>query len=178
MSQVATDTKADYAPSPVVLGVPSIDRVMTAQMRCLCALSALLIFKIDPPQLAHIAVANLVLYGYCTYCVASCIALIGGRQILPLRAEPWADVLFYIFLVVLSGGTSSIFYHYFFFAILVAAFTRGAFEGRPRQTCVKRRVEKDQVEAGRRASGHPRHRVDGFDANRFRCQPVSALSQA
>jgi signal transduction histidine kinase len=88
----------------------------------------MLIAQVDP-KAAPSHAASLVLLGYCAYSITLYIFLHQRHLMLPLRAQPWLDVAFFVTLVALTGGTSSAFYHLFLFAILVASFSRGAREG-------------------------------------------------
>lgn len=107
-----------------------VDTRMVALMRCMLALSALLVVCFDPTEPLRFDPATYVaLVAYCVYSVLLCIAIIDGSEIVPTRSQHWIDVLVYAGLVALSEGTSSIFYHLFFFAILVASFSRGFYEG-------------------------------------------------
>ncbi len=117
-------------PGPLLAGA-SVDARMVALMRCLLALSGLLIVYIDPTEPARmVAITYLSLAAYCAYS----IALYAGtyRRAFagaPVRALHWIDVLFFVYLVGLTQGTNSIFFFFFFFAILVASFSRGFREG-------------------------------------------------
>jgi signal transduction histidine kinase len=103
---------------------------MVALMRCLLALSALIIIYIDPSEPARlVAVTYFSLGAYCVYSIALCVGIFREASPVPGRAQHWIDVVFYVYLVALTEGTGSIFFHFFFFAILVASFSRGFREG-------------------------------------------------
>lgn len=108
----------------------SVDLRMVALMRCLLALSALLILVFDPTAPVGFRTSVYVaLLSYCSYCVVLCIAIIGGRMPVAPRAQHWLDVIAFAGLVALTEGSFNIFFHFFFFAILVASFSRGFREG-------------------------------------------------
>jgi signal transduction histidine kinase len=108
----------------------SVDIRMVALMRCMLALSALLVVAFDPTEPLRFDRGTYVaLLAYCVYSVLLCIATIDGHEIVPPRSQHWIDVIVYVGLVALTGGTSGMFYHFFFFAILVASFSRGFDEG-------------------------------------------------
>jgi signal transduction histidine kinase len=106
----------------------AVNARVVALMRCLLALSALVIAHIEAYS-ASAGGAIYVLLGYCAYSLTLFIFMHQRALPLPLRGQHWADVAFFVVLVSLTGGTSSPFYHFFFFAILVASFSRGAREG-------------------------------------------------
>lgn len=110
--------------------VAPVDASMVALMRCLLALSALLILGFDPAgPFGYDTGIYAGLVAYCLYSVALCIAVIARRTPIPPRAQHWIDVLAFAGLVGLTEGTYNIFFHFFFFAILVASFSRGFREG-------------------------------------------------
>jgi signal transduction histidine kinase len=130
---------ADRAPGPAILPrqgsrsgvrVEAVDARMLAIMRCVLALSALVIIWIDPLEPSRLVELTYASLGaYCVYGVG--VALLAWRTDWPppVRALHWLDVAFYAYLVALTEGTSSIFFQFFLFAILVASFSRGFREG-------------------------------------------------
>lgn len=103
---------------------------MVALMRCLLALSALVICYLDPPQPARlIELTYASLAAYYLYSFALAVSVFYRRPLVPARAQHWLDMLFYAYLIGLTAGASAVFFHFFFFAILVASFSRGFGEG-------------------------------------------------
>jgi signal transduction histidine kinase len=103
---------------------------MVALMRCLLALSALLLFLADPMQAgrpSQIVLASLAAYG--VYSIALAAVLFDGRSFVPSRLQPWLDMLFYACLVWLAGAAGTVFFAFVFFAIAAASFSRGVAEG-------------------------------------------------
>jgi hypothetical protein len=111
--------------------IGSVDDRMIAVMRCILALSALVIIALDPTE-----PGRLVLLTYATVLVyllwsVLSVVLAGRRppQPLPPRHEHWVDVGFSAFIAGLTLGAGSVYFFVFLFAILVASFTRGFREG-------------------------------------------------
>ena len=111
--------------------IGSVDGRMIATMRCVLAVSALVIIALDPSE-----PGRLVLLTYATVLVyllwsAASVVLAGRRppEPLPPRHEHWVDVGFSAFLAGLTLGAGSVYFFVFLFAILVASFTRGFREG-------------------------------------------------
>lgn len=103
---------------------------MVALMRCLLALSALVICYLDPTQPSQLeALTYGSLAAYCVYSFALAVSVFYNRPFVPSRGQHWLDVLFYVYLVGLTAGTNAMFVSFFFFAILVASFSRGFGEG-------------------------------------------------
>lgn len=103
---------------------------MLTLMRCVLAFSAFIIALIDafePHRWVELTQVSLATYGVYSVFLAYGAARSGWPQ--PHRALHWADVSFYVWLVILTGGSSSIFFNFFLFSILVASFTRGFNEG-------------------------------------------------
>lgn len=103
---------------------------MLAWMRCVLALSALLIIWIapsEPQRLAVLTYASLLFY--CVYSMV--LAFVSAKRGWPAPQPTvwWTDVFFYSYLVALTEGTSSIFVFFFFFSMLMASFSRGFREG-------------------------------------------------
>lgn len=99
-------------------------------MRCLLALSALIIVYIDPVEPRRlVAVTYASLGAYCLYSISLGVAAFRGTPFVPPRLQHWVDIALYAALVALTEGTNSIFFHFFFFSILVASFSFGFREG-------------------------------------------------
>ena len=110
--------------------IETMDALMLMVMRCVLAVTALIIIWTDPSgpeRWVALTYASLALY--CVY--SGILVLISYRfdWTVPPRACHWADVLFYGYLVGLTEGTGNIFFYFFFFAIMVASFSRGFKEG-------------------------------------------------
>jgi signal transduction histidine kinase len=107
----------------------TVDVRMVSLMRCVLALSGLVIIFIDPTEPArYVEVTYISLVVYAVWSLALFFA--AGRGMAAVyRFAPWIDVLCGAYLVALSQGTSSIFFFLFLFAIMVASFSRGYREG-------------------------------------------------
>ncbi len=103
---------------------------MVALMRCLLALSALLVMVFNPTEPSRFdPIAYGALVAYCLYSVALCVAIIDGHFGGLHRALHWIDVGAFAGLLALTEGETSAFFPLFYFAILVASFSRGFREG-------------------------------------------------
>src|SRR5262245_39609599 len=100
---------------------------MVAIMRCLLALVALVVLYVDPTHTPWVELTRSSLAVYALYSATLCVGSFRGA-VVP-RAQPWADMLFYAYLVALTHGVGSIFFHFFFFPIVAASFSRGFREG-------------------------------------------------
>jgi signal transduction histidine kinase len=110
--------------------IGSVDARMIGVMRCILALSALLIIVVDPSEPARfvaLTYSSILVY----FLWAATSVFLASRRSLPQppRHEHWVDVCFSAFLVALTQGTGSVFFFVFLFAILVASFSRGFAEG-------------------------------------------------
>lgn len=110
--------------------IGSVDARMIGVMRCILALSALLIITIDPSEpdrLVSLTYVSIIAY----FVWSGALVFRANRRSLslPPRHEHWVDVCFSAFLVALTQGTGSVYFFVFIFAILVAAFSRGFSEG-------------------------------------------------
>jgi signal transduction histidine kinase len=104
-----------------------VDARMVGFMRCVLALSGLVIIWIDPTEPARfveLTYLSLILYSAWSLF----LFLFADRGMLS-RQAPWIDVVCAAYFVALTAGTSSIFFFLFLFAMLVASFTRGYREG-------------------------------------------------
>jgi signal transduction histidine kinase len=129
-SSAATKPAVGFAQAGAAGGVKSVDSRMLVLLRCVIALSALVIVLALPSRFGQSASLTYLSLGlYCVYTVL--IALISQRLQWPVppRVLHWADVVFYAFLIALTGGASGFFFLFFFYAILVAAFGWGSREG-------------------------------------------------
>lgn len=109
----------------------SVDVRMIAAIRCILALSGLVIVYVDPTQPAifsALTYSSLIVYGIWS-CVLAIMAFRRDPAAPPPRDTHWGDVLFCAYLVTLTQGTSSLFFTFFLFAILSASFSRGFQEG-------------------------------------------------
>ncbi len=100
---------------------------MVAIMRCLLALAGLVVVYLDPTHARWVELAYSSLIIYAAYSAILCVRAVRGS--FALRAQPWIDAFFYVYLVALTHGTGSIFFTFFFFAIVAASFSRGFREG-------------------------------------------------
>lgn len=110
--------------------IGSVDSRMIGVMRCILALSALLIIAIDPSEpgrLVNLTYGSIIAY----FVWSGALVFRANRRslTLPPRHEHWVDVGFSAFLAALTQGTGSVFFFVFLFAILVASFSRGFAEG-------------------------------------------------
>ena len=110
--------------------IGSVDSRMIGVMRCILALSALLIITIDPSEpgrLVSLTYGSIIAY----FVWSGALVFRANRRSLslPPRHEHWVDVCFSAFLAALTQGTGSVFFFVFLFAILVASFSRGFAEG-------------------------------------------------
>lgn len=126
------------AKSALSLGVPaqsfpigSVDARMIAVMRCVLAVSALVIIALDPSEPGRlVALTYATVLTYLAWSLASLwLASRRPPQPLPPRHEHWVDVGFSAFMAGLTLGAGSVYFFVFLFAILVASFTRGFREG-------------------------------------------------
>ena len=111
--------------------IGSMDARVVALMRCVLALSAMVIIALDPTEpgrLVYLTYATILVYLLWS---AASVRGAGRRapQLLPPRHEHWVDVGFSAFLAGLTLGAGSVYFFVFLFAILVASFTRGFWEG-------------------------------------------------
>src|SRR3954470_6910491 len=105
----------------------SVDIHMVALMRCLLTVVVLVAVSADGYSTAAPALLPPPLFAYAVYSLALWAA--GFRGWTMRRAEPWVDVIFYVYLIALTHGGDSIFFHCFLFPIVAAAFSRGFREG-------------------------------------------------
>ena len=105
----------------------SVDTGMVAIMRCLLALVGLVVIYLDPGRTPWVELTYASLLAYAAY--SSVVCAVTVRHPLAQRAQPWVDVLFYVYLLALTEGAGSIFFHFFFFAIIAASFSRGFRDG-------------------------------------------------
>ena len=110
--------------------IGSVDSRMIGVMRCILALSALLIIAIDPSEpgrLVNLTYGSIIAY----FVWSGALVFRANRRSLslPPRHHHWVDVWFSAFLAALTHGTGSVFFFVFLFAILVASFSRGFAEG-------------------------------------------------
>ena len=104
---------------------------MIAAIRCILALSALVIAYVDPTQPAifsGLTYTSLVVYSIWS-AVLAIMAFWRDPDAPPPRDTYWGDMLFCAYLVTLTQGTNSLFFTFFLFAILSASFSRGTQEG-------------------------------------------------
>ena len=106
----------------------TMDNRITAAMRLVLAVSALLITVIDPSEPDRLVALTYLALGL--YTAYSLVLYAGARRLAALEATVgrwghWADVAWYTLLIALSSGTSSIFFFFYFFAIMVASFRHG-----------------------------------------------------
>ena len=111
--------------------IGSMDARVVALMRCVLALSAMVIIALDPTdpgRLVYLTYATILVYLLWS---AASVRGAGRRapQLLPPRHEHGVDVGFSAFLAGLTLGAGSVYFFVFLFAILVASFTRGFWEG-------------------------------------------------
>jgi signal transduction histidine kinase len=104
----------------------SSDVSFIAAIRCLLALSVLVIFILDPQERTRFYVLTDSALGL--YVIYSALLYMAARQryrLLPASIEPWVDVFWGVGLLGLSGNPNGLFIAFPFFAILVTAFQGG-----------------------------------------------------
>jgi len=109
----------------------SVDVRMIAAIRCILAISGLVIVYVDPTQPAifsALTYTSLLIYGLWS-CVLAIMAFRRDPSSPPPRDTHWGDLLICAYLVTLTQGTHSLFFTFFLFAILSASFSRGIQEG-------------------------------------------------
>jgi signal transduction histidine kinase len=124
-----SEVDAMHRPGSAVVD-ESVDARRVALMRCMLALSAVLIVflhPVQPERLIGLTYGSLIAYSL--YSVLLAGSVYRARPIVPQRAQHWVDVVFSTYLLALTSGTDSVFFFFFFFAILVASFSRGFGEG-------------------------------------------------
>jgi signal transduction histidine kinase len=108
----------------------SFDARFIATIRCILAISVLLILTLDSlARTRFYEVTYLILGFYVTYSVLLYMAARLWRPILPGGVEPWLDVGWAVGLMAVSSGPTGMFDTFSFFAILIAAFQRGLAPG-------------------------------------------------
>jgi signal transduction histidine kinase len=115
-----------------IMATTTVGNRVTAMMRLVLALSALLITYIDPSapnRLVEVTHATLSLYTVYSVALYIIVQRHDALEASISRWSHWVDVGWYVVFIALSGGTSSIFFFFFFFAILVASFRWGFRSG-------------------------------------------------
>jgi signal transduction histidine kinase len=105
------------------------ERILTG-VRLVLALSALLLSRIDPPELEPSGGLTPVVLAL--YLVFSGVLYVSSRRGRAFLSTPFIyllDVAWYTGVILCSDGTNSIFFYLFFFAILAASFQWGCAAG-------------------------------------------------
>ena len=127
---VSQDLSSKDFSTTLPLTVRWIDLRKISIMRVILALSALLVFNVDPSTADRFpAITYFFLAGYCVYSVSIWAMALRHSRTFPIKTLHWLDVAWYLPLIALSGGTNSTFFFFFFFAILVASFGWGFASG-------------------------------------------------
>ncbi len=162
------DSSSKDISTTLPLTVRWIDLRKISVMRVILALSALLVFYVDPSDSNRFfGLTCFFLTGYVVYSMAIWAMAIRHSRIFPIKTLHWLDVAWYLPLIALSRGTNSIFFFFFFFAILVASFGWGFASGM-RVTIVSTILFTVIGYASAYA-------LPGFQLNRFLLRPIQLL---